>query len=178
AHQLENATAAVAVAETLRERWLAVDEMAIRQGLREARWPGRLQVVRRQPLLVVDGAHNADSFARLFAALRRHFAFERLFLVLGVMADKDVAGIAAEIVHTGAHRVIVTGAAHPRAAAPDALAALFAKAGQREVAICQDVAAALGLALGEAGARDLICVAGSLYLAGEALRWAEKEQAN
>ena len=178
AHQLENATAAVAVVEALRARGLAVDETAIRQGLREARWPGRLQVVRRQPLLVVDGAHNADSFARLFAALRRHFAFERLLLVLGTMADKDVSGIAAEIVHARVHRVVVTGAAHPRAAAPDLLAAALASAGQREITICADVAAALRLALGEAGPRDLVCVAGSLYLAGEALCWAEKEQAN
>ncbi len=176
-HQLENATAAVAVADVLREQGLAIHTPAIRRGLREARWPGRLQVVRRQPLLVIDGAHNADSFARLFAALRRHFEFERLLLVLGVMADKDVNGIAAEIVDAGVNRVVVTGAAHPRAAPPDMLAAALASAGQREITICADVAAALQLALGEAGARDLFCVAGSLYLAGEALRWIEKEQA-
>ncbi|HEU5198730.1 MAG TPA: folylpolyglutamate synthase/dihydrofolate synthase family protein [Ktedonobacterales bacterium] len=178
AHQLENATAATAVVETLRAQGLPVDEMAIRQGLRSARWPGRLQVVRRQPLLVVDGAHNADSFARLFAALRRHFVFGRLLLVLGTMADKDVSGIAAEIVHAGVNQVVVTGAAHPRAAAPDMLAAALASARQREITICADVAAALRLALGEAGASDLVCVAGSLYLAGEVLRWAEKEQAS
>ena len=178
AHQLENATAAVAVAEALRERRLPVNTPAIRQGLREARWPGRLQVVRWQPLLVVDGAHNADSFARLFAALRRHFEYERLLLVLGTMADKDLGGIATEIVHAGVHRVVVTGAAHPRAAAPDALAGSLTRAGLSEVTICADVAAALRLALDEAGPRDLVCVAGSLYLVGEALRWAEKEQAN
>ena len=178
AHQLENAAAAAAVAETLRAQGLPVDERAIRQGLREARWPGRLQVVQRQPLLVVDGAHNADSFARLFAALRRHFAFECLLLVLGTMADKDINGIAAEIVHAGVSRVVVTGAAHPRAAAPDALAATLARAGQREITSCADVSAALRLALCEASARDLVCVAGSIYLAGEALRWAEKEQAS
>lgn len=178
AHQLENATAAVAVAEVLRVRRLPVNTLAIRRGLRQVRWPGRLQVVRWQPLLVVDGAHNADSFAHLFAALRRHFEFERLLLVLGVMADKDMSGITAEIVHAGVNRVVVTGAAHPRAAAPDALAGWLASAGQREVTICADVTAALRLALDEARPRDLVCVAGSLYLAGEALRWAEKEQAN
>ena len=178
AHQLENATAAVAVAEALREQGLQVGEAAIRQGLREVYWPGRLQVVRRQPLVVVDGAHNADSFARLFAALRRHFEFERLILVLGMMADKDVSGIVAEIVYAGVNRVIATGAAHPRAAAPGTLTASLVAAGQHEVVSCDDVSAALRLALQEAGPRDLICVAGSLYLAGEALRWAEKEQAS
>nr|MBF6592333.1 bifunctional folylpolyglutamate synthase/dihydrofolate synthase [Ktedonobacterales bacterium] len=60
-HQLENATAAVALAELLRARGLPLDESAIRRGLREVRWPARLQVVRRAPAVIVDGAHNADS---------------------------------------------------------------------------------------------------------------------
>src|SRR5262249_18456852 len=57
AHQFENAAAAVAVAEVLRGRGLSIPEEAIRQGLRDVRWPARLQVVRRAPLVIVDGAH-------------------------------------------------------------------------------------------------------------------------
>lgn len=176
AHQVENATAAVAVAEMLAACGLRVDEAAIRRGLREVRWPGRLQVVRRRPWVVIDGAHNADSFARLFEALRRHFAFARLTLVLGVMADKDLRGIVAEIARAGVDRVIVTASRHPRAAAPESLAGLLA-----EAALQPEVSTALERALEEAGPDDLVCVAGSLYLAGEALRWfagEEKEQAD
>ena len=176
AHQLENATVAVALAEQLAARGLPLDAGAIRRGLQTARWPGRLQVVGRAPWRIVDGAHNADSFARLFAALRRHFAFERLILVLGLMADKDATGIAAEIAYASADltiaHIVVTAVEHPRAAAPDGLAALLAEA---VPAVAVSVRAtsdeALAEALHLAGPRDLVCVAGSLYLAGEALRW-------
>ena len=95
--QIENATAAIAAAEVLRDAGLSVDEAAIRRGLRDVRWDARLQLVGRAPWRVVDGAHNADSFAKLFVALRRHFPYERLILVMGMLNDKDTAGILREI---------------------------------------------------------------------------------
>ncbi len=171
-HQVENAATAVATVEWLREQGLPIDEAAIRQGLREVRWPARLQVVGRSPWAIVDGAHNADSFGRLFAALRRHFDFERLTLVLGLMADKDIAGIVGEISRASVERVVATAVAHPRAASPAALAALVRQqAPQTEVSVAADASAALASALQMAGPRDLVIVAGSLYLAAEALRW-------
>jgi dihydrofolate synthase/folylpolyglutamate synthase len=172
AHQIENAATAVAAVEQLRARGVPVSEEAIRDGLRTVRWPARLQVVRRAPWVIVDGAHNADSFARLFEALRRHFPFERLLLVLGLMADKDLDGIVREIAVGGVTEVITTAVAHPRAASPERLAGLVAErvpgVAVREAATS---GAALAAALRQAGPRDLVCVAGSLYLAGEALRW-------
>ncbi|HLZ24124.1 MAG TPA: folylpolyglutamate synthase/dihydrofolate synthase family protein [Ktedonobacterales bacterium] len=172
-HQIENAAAALAVAERLdHDGILAVSEDAVRAGLRDARWPARLQVVRREPWVVVDGAHNADSFAKLFAALRRHFPFERLILVLGLMADKDQAGIAAEIAQAGVETVVATSIAMPRAAPPEGLAALLAvKAPTVRAETRPTTAEALAEALRRAGPYDLVCVAGSLYIAGEALRW-------
>ena len=172
-HQIENATAAIAVAEQLDHAGvLSVPEEAQRAGLRDARWPARLQVVRRAPWVVVDGAHNADSFAKLFAALRRHFPYERLILVLGLMADKDREGIAAEIARAEVHTVIATAIAMPRATPPAMLAALLAeKAPGTRTETRATTAEALDEALRLAGPRDLVCVAGSLYIAGEALRW-------
>ncbi|HEY7348579.1 MAG TPA: folylpolyglutamate synthase/dihydrofolate synthase family protein [Ktedonobacterales bacterium] len=178
-HQLENATAAIAAAEQLGSAGAALDEAAIRRGLQEVSWPGRLQVVRRQPWIVIDGAHNADSFARLFAALRRHFAFERLILVLGVMADKDLPGIMREIERAGVTQAFVTAMAHPRAAAPDKLAHLLSvRAPQIAIHTHAESAAALSDALSAAGPHDLLCVAGSLALAGEALRWFNGQSGN
>jgi dihydrofolate synthase/folylpolyglutamate synthase len=171
-HQLENATAAVAVAQLLSQSGLPIDEDAIRRGLRDTRWPARMQVVGRQPWVIVDGAHNADSFARLFVGLRRHFSFERMTLVLGVMADKDLVGITDEVARAGAARVVVTAVAHPRAAHQHELASLLReRMPAAEITIAPDTAVALSDALAGATARDLVCVAGSLYLAGEALRW-------
>jgi dihydrofolate synthase/folylpolyglutamate synthase len=171
-HQLENATVAVALAELLRDRGLPLDEAAIRAGLRRVRWPARLQVVGRQPWIVVDGAHNADSFSRMFDALSRHFPFERLILVLGLMADKDLHGITATARAAGVDSVIATAVAHPRAASPDTIAtALREGAPATHVETVLPVPAALEAALAAAHPHDLVCVAGSLYLAGAALRW-------
>jgi dihydrofolate synthase / folylpolyglutamate synthase len=172
-HQIENAAAAVALAETLRERaGLPIDEDAIRHGLRDARWPARMQVVRRAPWVVVDGAHNADSFARLFSGLRRHFPFERLILVFGLLKDKDLDGVVQEIVSAGVDAVVATAAISQRARPPEDLAAALARiAPHLPVTTESHCSDALDEALAMATPHDLICVTGSLYLAGEALRW-------
>ncbi len=163
-HQLQNATLALALAGPL-------DEYAIREGLRRVRWEGRMQVVGREPWRVVDGAHNADSLRALFAALRRHFRFERLFLVFGVMADKDLDGMLREMAAAQVDAVVATAARSPRAVDPATLAARVAE--QTRAAVFAEPAAAAALAKAGvlAGPRDLICAAGSLYLAAEALQW-------
>ncbi len=177
-HQVENAAAAIAAAEQLQAAGAAIDEAAIRQGLQAVNWPGRLQVAQRQPWAIVDGAHNADSFAKLFAALRRHFRFARLVLVFGVMADKDLPGIVSEIARANVAQVFVTAAAHPRAALPERIAAaLRAQAPQLALEIRASSAEAVADALAAAGPDDLLCVAGSVALAGEALRWFDQRPA-
>ncbi|MEO7000753.1 MAG: folylpolyglutamate synthase/dihydrofolate synthase family protein [Ktedonobacterales bacterium] len=172
AHQVQNAAAAIAAAEQLGERGVPIDESAIREGLREVRWPGRLQVVGRSPLRVVDGAHNADSFAALFAALRRHFDYDHLLLVLGTMGDKDIEGILREVAAAQVDQVIVTAARGARPIPPAELAEQLRRvAPQLPELVAPTSEEALALATQLAGPRDLVCVAGSLYLAGEALRW-------
>ncbi|HLV97711.1 MAG TPA: folylpolyglutamate synthase/dihydrofolate synthase family protein [Ktedonobacterales bacterium] len=171
-HQLENATAAIAAAEQLQQAGASIDEAAIRQGLQAVNWPGRLQVIGQQPWVVVDGTHNADSFAKLFAALRRHFPFKRLLLVVGVMADKDLAGIVSEIAQAGVDEVFVTPLDHPRSAQPDRIAKLLeAQLPLIDIHTDPNSAEALAHAKAAAWPLDLICVAGSVALAGEALRW-------
>jgi dihydrofolate synthase/folylpolyglutamate synthase len=174
-HQLENAAAAAAAIHALRERGVAISDAAVRAGLGEARWAARMQVVGRAPWVVVDGAHNADSFAKLFAGLRRHFNYRRLVLVLGVMADKDIAGITREIALAAPHEIVVTPYASSRAAATEVIVeALRAREPALRVSTAKTSSQALADALNIAGPDDLVCVAGSLYLAAEALRWFAK----
>lgn len=171
-HQLENAAAAIASAETLRGQGVPISERAIREGLRTARWPARLHVVARRPWIVVDGAHNADSFARMVAALRRHFPFQRLMLVLGLMADKDIPGISREIACAGVSQVFAAGWNHPRATTAVAIAAqVAAVAPELPVRTFAALDAAFAAALAEARPDDLVCACGSVAFAGEALRW-------
>ncbi|HEX9069575.1 MAG TPA: folylpolyglutamate synthase/dihydrofolate synthase family protein [Ktedonobacterales bacterium] len=179
-HQIENAAVAVALAESLTEvlaaRGIALDEAAIREGMATVRWPARLQVVAREPWIIVDGAHNAASFARLFEALRRHFTFERLVLVMGTMTDKDITGIVREVAQGAPALVVATAARSPRALPPADMGALLRQSvPQAEIVVAADADAALALAVAQAGPRDLICVAGSLYLAGEALRYLARQ---
>ncbi|HEV2238416.1 MAG TPA: folylpolyglutamate synthase/dihydrofolate synthase family protein [Ktedonobacterales bacterium] len=171
-HQLENAAGAVAATVELRRGGLAVPDDAIRAGLRKARWSARLQRIGCRPAIVVDGAHNADSLAKLGAALRRHFTWRRLILVLGIMADKDRDGMARELAAIHPDLVIVTAAPSPRTLPPRELAAALAAVDPAlSVVVTPDVSHALAAARAAALPDDLVCVTGSLYTAGEALRW-------
>src|SRR5256886_4977282 len=81
-HQLENATAALATLDSLREKGIKWDEEALRKGLRLVHWPARIEVVGHDPTIVVDGAHNADSMQKLLQALYASFSMHRLIVVL------------------------------------------------------------------------------------------------
>jgi dihydrofolate synthase/folylpolyglutamate synthase len=168
-HQALNATVALAALDILRERRpdLGLDSKSIRQGLAQVRWPGRFEVISRQPVVVLDGAHNVDSALKLRRALERVFPDQRRILLLGVTAEKDVGGIINALA-PAADEIIVTAADHPRAATPADLGRQVRLAGF-SCAVSSNVAAGLRMALAMAGPRDVICVTGSLFVAGDAL---------
>jgi dihydrofolate synthase/folylpolyglutamate synthase len=159
-YQPGNAVLAAAAA-----RELGADEGAIRAGLRGARWPGRFQIFRRDPLVVLDGAHNPAGARALAASLRAYFPGRPVTFVIGVLADKDAGGILAAL-RPLATRVILTASANPRAAAPEALRALL-PAGAR-VDTARSPRDALAMAIAE-DPRGIVCVAGSLSLIGDVL---------
>jgi dihydrofolate synthase / folylpolyglutamate synthase len=170
-HQLENATAALATLEMLRERGVAWDEEALRVGMAAVRWPARMEIVGQHPTIVVDGAHNADSMQKLMRALRESFSWRRLIVVLSVNADKDLVGIVQALADVNV--VVLTRMMNPRAASIEQMQELFAQyAPHVQVYTARDTNAAMNLALESAADDDLICATGSLYLAAEALRWA------
>ena len=159
-HQPANALAAVAAA-----RVLEVDAAAMRSGLARVRWPGRLEIVRRDPWLVLDGAHNPDGARALAASLRALFPGGRVTFVLGVYADKDARGILDALAPL-ATRFVLTRAANERAADPAVLASLVPAA--IPTVTCPSVSEALALATGPPMA-SIVCVAVSLAVVGEAL---------
>jgi dihydrofolate synthase/folylpolyglutamate synthase len=153
-------------------RELGADEGAIRAGLRGARWPGRFQIFRRDPLVILDGAHNPAGARALAASLRAYFPGRPVTFVIGVLADKDAGGILAALRPLAA-RVILTASANPRAAAPEALRALL-PAGAR-AAIARSPRDALAMATPE-DPTGIVCVAGSLSLIGDVLAAADGTQ--
>jgi dihydrofolate synthase/folylpolyglutamate synthase len=173
-HQLDNAACALAALELAEARGLAVGEEAVREGLRAVRWPGRLELVSRRPDVWLDGAHNpqaADALAAHLATLaarRGPSAPGGLILVVGMMRDKDRKGVLARLAAVpGVRHLIVTAAAHPRAADPHELAHDCDGLGV-PVAVKPTVAEAFAHARSLAGPDDTICVTGSLLVVGEA----------
>ncbi len=170
-YQLENATAALATLEMLREHGIAWNEAALRAGFLEVYWPARIEVIGHDPTIVVDGAHNADSMQKLIQALRDSFTMHRLIVVLSLFRDKDLAGIARALAEVDV--VVLTRMASPRTATIEALQAAFAEhAPNVRIETASDSHHAMDLALDLADGSDLICATGSLYVAAEVLRWA------
>ncbi|MBI2829703.1 MAG: bifunctional folylpolyglutamate synthase/dihydrofolate synthase, partial [Chloroflexi bacterium] len=166
-HQLDNAATAVATLEVLREKGYKLTPDNIVRGLAQVNWPGRLQVLNRQPLVVADGAHNVDSFQKLRVSLKQCFSYDRAILIMGVSFDKEIPKMVAEIAPVF-DRVIATHSWHPRALAPEKLVAEFARHGiQAETS--GSVGEAMARALSLASPRDLICITGSLFVVGGAL---------
>ena len=169
-HQVENAGTAVAACWVLGQRGITVSEPAIRAGLVGVSWPGRFEVVRSAPIVVVDGAHNVDSFERLAQTLTDEYGGRRrLTLILGIARDKDVEQMV-RIVAPLASRIIATASRHPRAASPERIVAAVQtlQPPLPEVVVAADVAHALDMAFESADDDDVICASGSLYVVAEA----------
>lgn len=166
AHQVENAAVAYAALQALNV-FLPISAEAIRTGLAAVRWPGRFEILHRQPYLVVDGAHNADSAQRLAAALADYFPQRRVHLIFGASADKDIAGMLAALLPQ-VNSVICTQAVHPRALEPEQLAAQVATLRPAaEVECVPAVQPALARALALAAPEDVILACGSLFIVAE-----------
>jgi dihydrofolate synthase/folylpolyglutamate synthase len=170
-YQLENAAVAVAALEILYEKGFHISRDSITEGLAQVSWPGRLQVLSRRPLLVVDGAHNPDSAGKLRRALEQYFDFERAILIIGTSADKNIAGIISELLPLF-DKVIATHSIHPRAMPTVSIVAELGRQGV-EASATEDISVALPLALSMAGEKDLVCVTGSLFVVAGAIEQAK-----
>jgi dihydrofolate synthase / folylpolyglutamate synthase len=162
-HQVENGATAYAALQVAREAGLEISDKAIQDGFLRVNWPGRFEILRRDPTLVIDSAHNRDSAQRLRQTLDDYFPDTPVLLVFGASEDKDVQGILAELLPR-VNRVITTQSIHPRAADPKELAALCEQAGvPAEIAV--PVEKAVSSALEQAGGKMVVLAAGSLFIA-------------
>jgi len=164
-HQLENACLAVAAAEVLRQHGAGITRDHMVRGLGSVKWPARLQVLKRAPLLIIDGAHNVYSMNALVESVRRYFPYKKLHVIFGSSGDKDIDGMAG-VLAGFAGNVIVTSSGHPRAAAAEQLARVFRQHGV-SADIKPNAREALSAALAASGDGDLVLATGSLFLAAE-----------
>ncbi len=168
-HQVINATVALAALDVTRQQGLHLPTDAVAAGLRTVNWPGRFEIVRQQPWIVLDAAHNGESARWLSQALETLFAdVGRRVMIFGAMADKDVRSMFTILLPHFDH-LIFTQAAHPRARAVSELAALADEVGYSgTVEELPTMADAIARAQQEIDAESLILITGSVALVGEA----------
>ncbi|OGQ48317.1 MAG: hypothetical protein A2W63_05185 [Deltaproteobacteria bacterium RIFCSPLOWO2_02_44_9] len=207
-HQLQNAACALAALEVLEEDGYDITESAVRKGLKNIFWPGRLEIVSKRPLIVLDCAHNPAGAAVLRDALLdlritnyelrmknsnrkskivNHKLYKRLFLILGIMADKDIKGIISTLAPI-ADTVILTRPKTERAASLEMLYKeimdlrvmnyeLRMKDSNRKskilnrklkIMLIEDVQEACRTAISMSKAGDMVCITGSIFTVGEA----------
>ncbi|MBN1152471.1 MAG: hypothetical protein JXA58_04605, partial [Dehalococcoidia bacterium] len=166
-YEAENAAVALAALDALMSRGIVLEWGCVSRGLGHAHWPGRFQVLAREPLLVLDGAHNPASMRRLAENVSLVRAAGDVVYVLGFSSDKDVRGAVAELSQTGG-RCVLTHSGQPRALSPEEMAGRLSELGL-QVRCEPQPWSALWRARRMVNRTGMVVVAGSLYLVGRVL---------
>ncbi len=169
-HQVYNALTALTAILTLRDKELVnLTDEDIRKGLKNAVWPGRLEVLARNPTFLIDGAHNIEGIKSLKRAIAELFEFDRLILGMGILADKEVDKMIRELSSIGDVLIITEPNIH-RAMKPQEIAEKVSKYNKNFI-VEEDIRNAVDKALEVADGKDLIVFAGSLYLIGDVRKY-------
>ena len=166
-HQLHNAAVVLAAVDALKAKgWNLTDE-AVRTGLETVQWPGRFQLMREKPLFVVDGGHNPQCAQTVAENLRSYFPDSRRVLLVGVLKDKDYAGIF-DALDPVADEYVCIAPDSQRALPAEELGKFLEKYG-KDVTVCESIKDGVSMALDIAGddPDTMICAVGSLYSVGE-----------
>ncbi|WDP89242.1 MAG: bifunctional folylpolyglutamate synthase/dihydrofolate synthase [Desulfobacter sp.] len=172
-HQRENLSLALAACELIfdhnkgRDERYTVSPELVREGLSNARWPGRLEKIMDEPLVILDGAHNLKAAQVLGKYLAGRLGDKKLTLVVGILDDKPHEEMLAHLAPL-AHRVIITKAKIDRSLETEVLEKAVKKFFKGETTIIEDVKEAVSHAISTSSKEDAVCIAGSLYVAGEA----------
>ncbi len=163
-HQIYNAVMALETVELLYEKGWNIPETAIRDGLAAAKWPARLELLSREPMFILDGAHNAQCAQALSESIRQLFPGKKPVFLTGVLADKDYPQIMSLITPLAQEFFCLTPFSE-RALHAEELTTYLKEQGAKAVA-CGDVESGIFAALTAAGEEGIVVAFGSLYLAG------------
>ena len=163
-HQKENLSLALAACELIFDN---LDENLVKKGLAITRWPGRLEHIQDSPLVIIDGAHNLKAAKVLGKYLSSTLKDKKLTLVLGILDDKPYEKMLESLVPC-AHNIIITKAKIDRSLEPSVLKKAVEKITKKPVIVIEDVKKAVTHAIEISNDEDAVCIAGSLYVAGEA----------
>ena len=167
AHQATNAALVLAAIDELRQCGVSISEVAVRAGMADVRWPGRIEVVSRHPTVVIDAAHNWESVRALIATLREEFRPRRRLLIFAATRDKDVSGLLRLLLPEFDTIIFTKYIDNPRGVPAAELQSFVRSVSNREVHLAEDPPSAWRLAQRWAGPDDLIAVTGSFFLVAE-----------
>lgn len=165
-HQIENASLAIECVEILKKKGIRIDKSAVKSGLKNVRWPGRLQILKKNPYIVVDGAHNQAS-AKVLRKSLKLFSYKNLFLIMGMFSDKNIFDFLKEF-YKVSQRIIISRVKNPRSADPEDIEKQLAD--KNKIIKVKDLKEGIKIAKSLSSKKDLILITGSLYLVGEALK--------
>jgi dihydrofolate synthase/folylpolyglutamate synthase len=168
-YQLENAATALVAIENLISKGFNISRDSINNGFKSVMWPGRFQILHKRPIVLVDGAHSVESIQRLVQSIKHYLKYRKLYLVVGLSGDKDMAGIVKQLVSLSP-RVVATRSDHPRALAPSLIADEFNHHDISTI-VTESTQDAVKKAMKEADKEDLICITGSLFVVSEVIEY-------
>ncbi|MCK4998739.1 MAG: bifunctional folylpolyglutamate synthase/dihydrofolate synthase [Anaerohalosphaera sp.] len=167
AHQALNCGLALAMLDKLKVQGFEInDEKAIR-GLDGVTMLGRMEIIKNDPRIIVDAAHNAASIKALIQAIGQHVPYDSMVMIFGCNSDKDVHGMLTELQY-GADKVIFTRSNSPKAVYPQDLADMYTEICGKMYQTAMTLREAVRIAENAVAREDLICVTGSFYLVGQA----------
>jgi dihydrofolate synthase/folylpolyglutamate synthase len=164
-HQVHNAAAAYAALKVF-SNTLPIQDSDLQAGFLNTRWPGRFEILRRDPPIIIDCAHNRDSAGKLKHALDEYFPGMPVVCLYGASEDKDISGMYAELMPR-ISQLVVTKSFHPRAIEPERLVEIASQY-QRQATVVADIPAALEEAIRLANGDKLVLVTGSIFVAAAA----------
>lgn len=174
-YQPENAANVLTAVDILKDNGFEIDERAVRDGMRNVKWPARFEVISRDPLIIADGGHNPEGIDGAVRSVKQCFGDERVAVITGVMADKDYRYMA-ERISSVAKRVFCLTPDNPRALSAEEYASVFRGLGTDAVT-CQSVEAAVSSAVEWARENNASIVSlGSLYMYCEVAEAVKKQK--
>lgn len=165
-HQLKNAATVLTIIEVLRQRGWKISDEALREGLATVSWPGRFELVARDPLFIVDGGHNPQCIEALVNNVRDYLGGKKLVILSGVLRDKDFHQMYKDMVPFATEIVTVT-PNNPGRAMPAAELKTYLEQFGKPVTACDRIADGVALAKEKAGHDGVVLAYGSLYMVGD-----------
>ena len=165
AYQSHNAAVVLTAIDVLITKGYYITDESIYKGMHNVKWPARFEVLSKEPVMIVDGGHNPHGVRGTCASISRYFGEERIPILMGVMADKDVSGIL-DIIIPHASVIYTVHPDNPRSMSCDGLADLIISKGGKSIS-CGTVSQGIDRLMHDIGTSGKACALGSLYLAGE-----------